>query len=114
MTLNDIVQLLDTTIICGEEKLSCEINRAFAADLMSDVLTLNTDDMILITGLANPQVIRTAEMSDINFILFVRDKKVTPEMQELARENGMVLLQCKQSMFKACGELYKAGLKPIY
>lgn len=114
MVLNDIVQLLEATVICGDQHLKCEIKRAFAADLMSDVLRLNTEEMLLITGLANLQVIRTAEMSDINFILFVRNKKVSPDMLELARENGIAVLQCSQSMFKVCGELYKAGLEPVY
>lgn len=114
MTPNDIVQLLGAACICGEEHLETPIRHAFAADLMSDVLRLNTENMLLITGMANLQVIRTAEMSDIPFILFVRDKKVTPEMKELAQENGILLLQCKQSMFKVCGELYKAGLPPVY
>ena len=88
MTPNDIVQLLGAACICGEEHLEAPIRHAFAADLMSDVLRLNTENMLLITGMANLQVIRTAEMSDIPFILFVRDKKVTPEMKELAQENG--------------------------
>ena len=114
MTPNDIVPLLGAACICGEEHLEAPIRHAFAADLMSDVLRLNTENMLLITGMANLQVIRTAEMSDIPFILFVRDKKVTPEMKELAQENGILLLQCKQSMFKVCGELYKAGLPPVY
>ena len=70
--------------------------------------------MILITGMANLQVLRTAEMSDVSYILFVRNKKVTPEMLALAEENGIAVMQCKQSMFKVCGELYKAGLEPVF
>ena len=114
MTPYDIMKLLDASCICGEEHLRRNVRHAFAADLMSDVLRLNTEDMLLITGMANLQVIRTAEMSDIPFILFVRGKNITPEMEALARENGIMLLQCKQSMFKVCGELYKAGLPPVY
>lgn len=114
MTPEDIIELLGATCICGEQELQRTIKHAFAADLMSDVLRLNTEDMLLITGMANLQVIRTAEMSEIPFILFVRGKTVTPEMQTLARENNILLLQCKQSMFKVCGELYKAGLTPVY
>lgn len=114
MTPEDIIQLLDAHCVCGEEFLGHNVRHAFAADLMSDVLRVDTSEMLLITGMANLQVIRTAEMSDISFILFVRGKAVTPEMEELARENGMVLLTCPQSMFKVCGELYKAGLQPIY
>lgn len=114
MTPREIIQLLDATCICGKQFLDADVKHAFAADLMSDVLRLNTENLLLITGMANLQVIRTAEMSDIPFILFVRNKTVTPEMQTLAEENGIMLLQCQQSMFKTCGELYKAGLSPVY
>lgn len=114
MTPEELINLLDARCICGEILLRHNIEYAFAADLMSDVLRLNTENLLLITGMANLQVIRTAEMADIPFILFVRGKKVTPEMQNLAEENGIMLLQCKQSMFRVCGELYKAGLTPVY
>lgn len=114
MTPEDIINLLDATCICGEQHLQRHIKHAFAADLMSDVLRLNTEDMLLITGMVNLQVIRTAEMAEIPFILFVRGKAVTPEMIELAGENGILLLSCQQSMFRVCGELYQAGLPPVY
>ena len=96
MTPDDIIKLLDATCICGARKLHDPIQHAFAADLMSDVLRLNTEGLLLITGMANPQVIRTAEM------------------QQLAEENEILLLRCRQSMFRVCGELYKAGLLPVY
>ena len=105
MTPDDIIKLLDATCICGARKLHDPIQHAFAADLMSDVLRLNTEGLLLITGMANPQVIRTAEMADIPFILFLRDKQITAEM---------LLLRCRQSMFRVCGELNKAGLLPVY
>lgn len=114
MTPEDILKLLDAKCICGEQNLKHPIKHAFAADLMSDVLRLNTENLLLITGMANLQVIRTAEMSEIPFILFVRGKQITPEMEELAAENGIMLLQCQQSMFRVCGELYKAGVPPVY
>ncbi|WP_418536414.1 DRTGG domain-containing protein [Odoribacter laneus] len=114
MLLKEIIYLLEASLVYGEQYLNKEIKKAFAADLMSDVLRLNTEDMILITGMANLQVLRTAEMSDVSYILFVRNKKVTPEMLALAEENGIAVMQCKQSMFKVCGELYKAGLEPVF
>ena len=104
MTPDDIIKLLDATCICGARKLHDPIQHAFAADLMSDVLRLNTEGLLLIT----------AEMADIPFILFVRDKQITAEMQQLAEENEILLLRCRQSMFRVCGELYKAGLLPVY
>jgi hypothetical protein len=81
---------------------------------MSDVLTLKSDDLLLMTGLGNVQTIRTAEMSDINTIIFVRNKKVNEDMLLLAAENEMVLIECPYSMFRASGILYQAGLEPIY
>lgn len=114
MVLKEIAEMLDAEVVCGQEQLGKTIRHAFAADLMSDVLRLDTSEMLLITGLANVQVIRTAEMSDIWCILFVRGKQVTPEMRELAEGCGITLLQCRGSMFKVCGELYEAGLLPLY
>lgn len=114
MKLKDVVQLLDAKVICGSNKLDSEIEFAFASDLMSDVLTLKIDNLLLLTGLANVQTIRTSEMSDISNIIFVRNKKATEEMIELADENDMVLIECGYSMFKTSGLLYNAGLKPLY
>ena len=70
--------------------------------------------VLLVTGLCNLQTIRTAEMAEVSYILFVRGKKVTPDMLELARENNMVLLETDHSMYHTVGELYSAGLLPIY
>jgi hypothetical protein len=112
--LADVLDKLNARIICGKEDLNQEIHFGFASDLMSDVLTLDADNMLLITGLNNLQTIRTSEMSDISFILFVRDKRVSQEMKDLACENNMTLLECSFSMFKACYILGEIGLKPVY
>lgn len=114
VTVLDIVDRLKANVLCGESRLTEKVDSAFASDLMSDVLTLDTDNMLLITGLANLQVIRTGEMSDIPFVVFVRGKKVTKEMIDLAKETDMVLLECQQSMFKTCGLLYEMGINPVY
>jgi hypothetical protein len=81
---------------------------------MSDVLTLNENSVLLITGLANMQTIRTAEMADIGYILFVRNKKPSKEMVELAKREGITMVSCRKSMFLTCGLLFKAGLEPVY
>ncbi len=114
MKVSEIIEILNASILCGEERMDIEIKRGFASDLMSDVLTLDTDHMVLITGLANMQTIRTVEMADIHCVLFVRNKQITCEMIELAKEHGMILLQCQYSMFNAVGMLYAAGLRPVY
>ena len=77
MKLRDIAAAVQGEVICGANRLDENVDYAFASDLMSDVLTIKTDDFLLITGLANVQSVRTAEMSDVEYILFVRGKAVT-------------------------------------
>jgi len=81
---------------------------------ISDVLTLDTDNLVLITGLSNLQAIRTSEMADIRVIVLVRNKKANQQMLDLAIENEMCILESPYSLFKASGLLFQAGLKPIY
>ncbi|MEZ7884945.1 MAG: hypothetical protein QMB39_06770 [Bacteroidales bacterium] len=114
MKLSDLCELVSGTVICGEERLNEEVEFAFASDLMSDVLTIKITHFILITGLANVQSIRTAEMSDISYILMARNKEVTDEMKELAEENDLLIIKSPYSMFKCSGLLYNAGIKPVY
>ncbi len=114
MKLSQIIELTKGKVLCGNEHLDSDLGKAFSSDLMSDVLTLGMTDILLITGLVNLQVIRTAEMADIKHVLLVRNKTVSEEIIELAQDNGMCLIHSPVSMFKASGELYHAGLKPIF
>ena len=86
----------------------------FVSQKNASAFSLDCGDVLLVTGLCNLQTIRTAEMVEVSYILFVRGKKVTPDMLELARENNMVLLETDHSMYHTVGELYSAGLLPIY
>lgn len=114
MKLTEIAELLNARVVCGQDRLNEEQDIAFASDLMSDILTLGDNFPMIVTGLCTMQTIRTCEMGNLDIIVFVRKKKATPEMVELAEENDMVLMECDFSMFKACGLLWEAGLKPIY
>jgi len=114
MKIRKIADVLGAQIICGDEFIDKDINCGFASDLMSDVLTLESDQLVLITGLTNMQTVRTAEMADLDCVVFVRGKSVTPEMREVAIDNNMVLMECKYSMFRTIGMLYEAGLNPVY
>ena len=114
MTIRDITGLIDGKVICGEDKVSESVEYAFASDLMSDVLTVEKENILLITGLTNLQVIRTSEMSDINCVIFARDKKAGDDIIMLAKENNIILIESPHSVFHVSGELYKAGLKSIY
>ncbi|MDL2278147.1 hypothetical protein LJC57_06100 [Parabacteroides sp. OttesenSCG-928-G07] len=114
MTIQQIKELTSATTVCGINDPGKEIRYAFASDLMSDVLRLDFTDVILITGLCNLQTIRTAEMAEVSCLLFVRGKRVTDEMKELATENNMILLETEYSMYRTVGELYTHGLLPVY
>lgn len=114
MKISDVVSLVQAQVLCGEDKLEQEIHQGFASDLMSDVLTLSTNDVMLITGLANLQSVRTAEMSDIPVVLFVRDKQIGNDIVDLGRDLGVVLIRTQFSMYKTAGLLYNAGLKAVF
>lgn len=111
MTIRDVKAILDAEVICGEELLDKEVHTACGSDMMSDVLAFVKDQSVLITGLCNPQVIRTAEMMDIICICFVRGKMPDEAMIALAEERSIVLIATKLRMFSACGLLYEGGLR---
>lgn len=110
MILSEIVALLQAEVHTGANKLDMLIESACGADLMSDVMAFSKENALLLTGLINPQVVRTAEMMDIRVVLFVRGKKPNKDMCTLAEEKGIVLLSTGLPMFSACGALYSAGI----
>ena len=114
MKLVDINNILQTEVVYQDD--SCqdgiEVESACGADLMSDVLAFSGGKSLLLTGLTNPQVVRTAEMTDIRVIIFVRGKKPTSETIKLAREKGISLYATSKPLFECCGILYEKGLKP--
>ncbi|MBQ6830938.1 MAG: hypothetical protein IJO59_07440 [Clostridia bacterium] len=109
MTIADIANILNATVVCGDN-LDTEVLGACGSDMMSDVLAYVKEQAVLLTGLVNMQVIRTAEMMDMVCIVFVRGKTPSDEMIDLAKERGMVLLSTELRMFTACGLLYSHGL----
>ncbi len=111
MTVSDIIRILDAEVICGENIEATQVHSACGSDMMSDVLAFVKDQSVLITGLINPQVVRTADMMDMVCIVFVRGKEPDEDVIELAKEKGIVLLKTKFRMFSACGLLYESGLR---
>lgn len=111
MTVNDIKGYLDCQVFCGENELNREVHTACGSDMMSDVLAYVKDQSVLLTGLCNPQAVRTAEMMDIVCIVFVRGKQPDESMISLGRDRGLVMLGTKMKMFQACGILYEKGLR---
>ncbi|WP_066504399.1 DRTGG domain-containing protein [Abyssisolibacter fermentans] len=113
MRIRDIKEILDADVLTGEDLLDKEVFNAFGADLMSDVLAYVNSNTLLLTGLTNPQVIRTAEMSDVFAIIFVRGKSPSEEILELAKKNGLIVLKTNHILYTACGKLYERGLQGL-
>lgn len=111
MKLTEIQKLLDAKIHAGAELVEkIEIKDAFGSDLMSDVLAFVQEQGMLLTGLKNSQVVRTAEMMDMQAVVFVRGKEPDEEMISVAEERGIVLLSTEMTMFCACGILFENGM----
>ncbi|MCX7615006.1 MAG: DRTGG domain-containing protein [Clostridiales bacterium] len=110
MKIREVQAILNATLVYGEEFIDKEMISACGSDLMSDVLAYVKEQGLLLTGLVNPQAIRTAEMMDMKCIVFVRGKMPDSSMIQLAEEHGIVLLCTEYHMYKACGLLYSNGL----
>ena len=110
MKISKMQELLEAKVLCGDEYLDRHVYTACGCDLMSDVLAFVKDQAVLLTGLVNPQVVRTALMMDMNCIVFVRSKQPTEDIIELAKEHGVVVLGTDKTLYTACGILYTNGL----
>ncbi len=110
MKLIDVIKLVEGTVLTPELNLNINIHGGYGADLMSDVLAASQPNAVLLTGLTNPQVVRTAQMADFRAIIFVRGKQPQRETLELASEENMPLITSPLGMFELCGRLHKAGL----
>ena len=110
MKISTIRELLGAEVLCCEESLGKHVYSACGCDLMSDVLAYVKDQAVLLTGLVNPQVIRTAVMMDMVCIVFVRSKLPSDEMIKLATEAGIVVMRTDNTLYQSCGLLYKGGL----
>jgi predicted transcriptional regulator len=111
LNLEQILTVIDGQVVSAEPDLSVEVEMACGADLMSDVLAFTHSGTLLLTGLTNPQVVRTSEMAGISAIVFVRGKYPPPETISLAESKGIPLLASRYTMFETCGLLYGTGLQ---
>ena len=113
MQLEEVVKLIYGKILTDNADLGVEVEGGCGADLMSDVLASIQPNALLLTGLCNPQAVRTAEMADVAAIVFVRGKQPTRDVIDLANAEGIPLITTPYGMFELCGRLYKAGLPSL-
>lgn len=110
VTLHEVIAILDAEVLVGQDQLDRDVKTAFGADLMSDVLAFARPGTLLLTGLTNPQVIRTSDVLDIGAIIMVRGKKPAPETLTLAEELKIPILSTKLILFETAGRLYQKGI----
>ena len=111
MKIREIAALLGAEVLCCAERLDEQVHAACGSDMMSDVLAYVKDQAILLTGLVNPQVIRTADMVEMKCVVFVRGKMPGMDILHLAEERDIVVMTCPKRMYEACGLLYSKGLR---
>ena len=111
MKLRTIAELLEAEIFCPEEHLEKEVPCAFGSDLISDILMCTKEPTVLLTGLTNPQIVRLSDMIDLLGIIFVRGKKPTQELIEMARERHLPMISTAFTLYKSSGILYNNGLR---
>lgn len=113
MKISTMKELLNADVLCCEDLIGRHVYSACGSDMMSDVLAFVKEQGLLLTGLLNPQVVRTAEMMDMRAILFVRNKQPNEEILALAEQFGIVVMSTPLHMFEACGRVYEGGLKGV-
>lgn len=111
MKVSEIVKLLDCEVLADCGDLDREVLSACGSDMMSDVLAFVKEQSVLLTGLVNAQVVRTAEMMDMRCIVFVRGKQPDEALIKMARDSDIILLKTEERMYPACGILYQNGLR---
>lgn len=111
MTIGQVKDILNARLHTPGADLDVQVHAACGSDMMSDVLAYVKDQAVLLTGLNNPQVVRTAEMMDMVCIVFVRGKQPQEQIVAMAAERGMAVLSTDLPMFAACGRLYEQGLR---
>ncbi len=111
VTLKKVAEVLEAQVVSGQESLGRTVNQACSSDMMSDVLAYAKEDFVLLTGLLNIQVVRTADVSDAAALIFVRDKHPEQEVLLAARDKGIPVLYTRYTMFEACGRLYGLGIR---
>lgn len=113
MNIKEIIQLVDGKLCTKPQSLEREVKGGCGADLMSDVLASIQPEAVLLTGLCNPQVVRTAQMADVAAIVLVRGKQPPQETVDLANSEAIPLIITPYGMFELCGRLYQAGLTSL-
>ncbi len=113
MKVKEMLKLVDGKLLSVDAHLEYDVFFGVGSDLISDILMCVKDSAVLFTGLINHQIIRVAEMVDMQAIVFVRGKKPTQEMLDLAKEHDLPVLCSNLSLYEACALAYQGGLKPL-
>ena len=113
MTIADMVRVLHADVLCGQDRIDTPVYTACCSDLMSDVLAFVNEKTVLITGLTNPHVLRTADMLDLKCLVYARGKVPGQDLVEQANEQGLVVIITRETAFTTCGLLYEAGLRGV-
>ncbi len=113
MNVKDVIKILNGKLVLGEKRLNEEVNSIGATDMMSDILALSEPGMLILTGNTSPQSVRSAIVTDLLGLVFVRGKNIPPETIKMAKDSDLIIIKTDMFMYSACGRLYTEGLRGI-
>jgi predicted transcriptional regulator len=113
MKLSEIKDILKAKVLTGEDDLGRNIVAGGGADIMEAVLSTVAKDGLLLTGLTSEEVVRTATISQVGAVVFVRGQEPSPRVIDQAKSFNLPLLVTNYSMFIAIGKLYMNGLRGL-
>ena len=114
MLLREAIDILNAEVqYTQSSQLEADIRTARASDLMSEVLADDAVPDILLTGLCNSHVIRTASVFGIKAVVFVRGRPVDQSLVDCALDENIVVMTTRDSLFTSCGKLYAAGVRGV-
>jgi len=113
MKLSEIKEALEAEYLVGNDKMDTQVTGGAAGDLMSDLLRNPKEGALLLTGLTSIQVIHTSIIAGMAAIVFVRGKKPSQDVLNLAQEHDLPILMTNYNMYSSCGRLFSKGLRSI-
>lgn len=113
MKIYEVKEILDATVLSGHDQMDQTVVGAGGADIMEAFLAAATKDAVILTGLTNDEVIRTAKVAGVAAVVFVRGKKPGESAIELARSYNLPAMVTRHSLFVASGKLYMNGLRGL-
>jgi hypothetical protein len=107
MKLEELAQKIGARILTPGSPNGTEVTRIYAGDRVSDLLNEASNKTLLVTNLANVQMVRVAELMEVPGVCFVDDVDPEKEIIELATADHTLIMVSPVGVFETCGLIYQ-------